>query len=374
MKRAVVFGSYIPSLLNFRGNLLRDLRNRGYEVFAMAPGRDEDVERKLSEMGVTFISLPLARTGLNPLADVGTLWFILKLFQRLKPEVLITYTIKPVIYGNLIASFGKIKTVALITGLGYLDTGERTLRKRIIQQGIHWLYKAALRKLQYVAFQNADDESYFLTNGLLPRDCQRTITAGSGVDLTYFQRAEPVLNPVTFLLVARLIKAKGIIQYIEAAQSLKKTYGERVVFQLVGMADEHNPDAISEQILFDLHKHGILDYKGFQKDVRPLLRQCSVFVLPSYYREGTPRTILEALAMGKPVITTDNPGCRDTVEEGSNGFIIPIKDTTSLQSAMTQFIEHPHKIVEMGAASYQRALNKYDVNLVNHHLMSFAKL
>ncbi|HEY9049460.1 MAG TPA: glycosyltransferase family 4 protein [Ohtaekwangia sp.] len=374
-RQAIVFGSYIFSLINFRKNLLEDLVRNGYTVLAIAPGYDEEVVRKLKEMQVEFRSVELARTGFNPLKDFSTILELKKIFKVYQPDLLITYTIKPVIYGTLAASFsGKTKTLALITGLGYLDTGVRTLKKKIMQSLIHALYRFSLRKLNFIAFQNPDDQEYFLLHKLVNPATAMTITAGSGVDLAYYTRAEVVREPVIFLLTARLIRAKGIDQYLEAASNLKKQFGNRVIFQLIGLLDEGNPDSIDQSQLNKLVEEGVIDYKGFQKDVRSLLRTCSVFVLPSYYREGTPRTILEAMAMGKAIITTDNPGCRETVRDGSNGFLIPVKNAEALQSAMRKFIERSELIEEMGEASYQLAKSKYDVHLVNHHLFEFASL
>jgi len=372
---AIVFGSYIYSLLNFRKNLLEDLVQNGYDVLAMAPGYDDEVVNNLRKMNVKFYSVKLARTGFNPLQDIWTILELRQIFKEYKPVLLITYTIKPVIYGTLAASFSSsVKTLALITGLGYLDTGVRTWRKKLMQSAIHALYRFSLRNLHFIAFQNPDDRDYFLEHKLISTVTLKTITAGSGVDLSYYTRSEVVRQPVIFLLTARLIRAKGIDQYLAAARELKSRFGNAVVFQLIGLLDENNPDSIDQKALNKLVEEGVIDYKGFQKDVRSLLRTCSVFVLPSYYREGTPRTILEAMAMGKAIITTDNPGCRETVKNGLNGFLIPIKRADALKEAMERFITQPELIETMGEASYQLAKTKYDVHLVNKQLFEFASL
>jgi glycosyltransferase involved in cell wall biosynthesis len=374
-RRAIVFGSYIFSLINFRKNLLEDLVRHGYSVLAIAPGYDEEVVNKLKEMNVEFRSVELSRTGFNPFRDIVTLLELLRMLKLDKPALLITYTIKPVIYGTLAASFfPRVKTLALITGLGYLDTGTRTWKKKFMQSIIHALYRFSLRHLHFIAFQNPDDRDYFLEHKLIRSRTSMTITAGSGVDLSFYTRAEAIKKPVIFLLTARLIRAKGIDQYLDAASKLRRQYGNAAVFQLIGMLDENNPDSIDQSALNRLVEEGIIDYKGFQKDVRSLLRECSVFVLPSYYREGTPRTILEAMAMGKAIITTDNPGCRETVKNGSNGFLIPIKRADALKEAMEKFIKQPDLIETMGEASYQLAKTKYDVHLVNKQLFEFASL
>lgn len=372
-KKAIVFGSYIFSLINFRKNVLIDLVSNGYEVLALAPGRDAALEKELAGLGVRFQTITLSRTGLNPFLDFLTIVEIRSIIRSFKPTLLITYTIKPVIYGNLVAGYHPgIKKLALITGLGYLDTGRKTRMKELMQALIHRLYRYALRNLQFIAFQNPDDKAYFLNYKLLQDQTAITITAGSGVDLGHYKKTEPVLTPVIFLLIARLIKAKGIEYYLEAAGMLKAEYGSKVTFRLIGLLDAGNPDSISESVVNDLHQKGTIEYLGFQKDVRDSLASASVFVLPSYYREGTPRTILEALAAGKPVITTDNPGCRETVVDGRNGFLIPVKDSLRMIEAMRKFIDDPSRIVTMGEESYRLAQTKYDVALVNKHLFDFA--
>lgn len=374
-KTAVVFGSYLPSLINFRKQLLLDLQKKGFKVVALAPGTDSITERILQEIGVTFISVPLSRTGFNPITDFHSIVFLRRLFNRIKPDLLITYTIKPVIYGNIAFNLrGKGKSLAWITGLGYLATGNQTYKKKMTQYLILTLYKFALRNLHYIAFQNSDDKSFFCERRLLSKNTKVTITAGSGVDLCLYPKSNPVTKPITFLLVARLIKAKGINEYFEAAKSIKKEMGDKVRFCLIGMIDTDNPDAISEDEIKRLNDQGIIEYFGFQRDIRPYLGACSVFVLPSYYREGTPRTILEALAMGKPIITTDNPGCRETIIDGQNGFKIPVKNARILRDAMMNFVNTPMLIERMGSVSYQMAMNKYDVHKVNAHLFKFIGL
>jgi glycosyltransferase involved in cell wall biosynthesis len=374
-KKAIVFGSYIFSLINFRKHLLIDLVQAGYQVLALAPGHDEEIVKQLNVIGVQFKSLPLARTGLNPLSDINTIIELRRIFKSYKPTLLITYTIKPVIYGNLVASFySGIKKLAWITGLGYLETGDKNFSKQSVQKLIHTLYRYALRNTQFLAFQNPDDLNYFNQHRLTSAGTSTTITGGSGVDLSEFQKAAPITDPVIFILIARLIRAKGVIEYLTAARTLKQQFGDNVVCRLIGLLDAENPDAVEESVLDAFISDRSIEYLGFQKDVRGLLGGSSVFVLPSYYREGTPRTALEALAMAKAVITTDNPGCRETVRNGVNGFMIPVRNVDELQSAMSKFIEDRSLITTMGEASYQLAVEKYDVKLVNQHLFRFASL
>lgn len=374
-KRVLVIGSYIYSLINFRKDLLEDLVKKEYEVLAIAPGFDQETVDHLLQIGVRYQPIELSRTGLNLFNDTRFIVALTKLIRSYKPDVLITYTIKPVIYGNLVGSFfRKVKKIALITGLGYLDTDTGSLKKGIIRTGIHALYKISIRNVEFVAFQNPDDRDYFTIHRLLGRSTQTMITAGSGVNLTHYHRATPVVHPITFLFIARLIRAKGIVQYLEASRNLRRMHGSKIVCRIIGLPDPDNLDSINNEILQPYIDDNSIEYLGYQKDVRPWLAASSVFVLPSYYREGTPRTALEALAMAKPIITTDNPGCRETVVDKENGFLIPIKNVGTLTTAMNRFIVNPSLIEEMGQASYRLAVNKFDVDLVNKSIFEFTSL
>ncbi|WP_340153115.1 glycosyltransferase family 4 protein [uncultured Marivirga sp.] len=371
---AIVFGSYLPSVINFRKPLLTALQDKGYKVIALAPGNDETTEKILAELDVEFIQVPLGRTGFNPLQDYKTLQFLQRLFQELEPEVVITYTIKPNIYGSWAAkNLKNAKVLAWITGLGYVGMEADTFKRKLVRSVIFRLYKKAFSKLPFIAFQNPDDQQFFKQHSLLRLHTAQTITSGSGVDLKHYPKAAPQVSPIKFLLIARLIGAKGVNEYLAAAKIIKKDYPE-VIFQLIGMTDEGNPDSLEENELNELHERSIIEYLGFQSDVRKYLSQCSVFVLPSYYREGTPRTILESLAMGKPIITTDNPGCRETIDGDKNGYLIPVKDADALVKAMISFIDNPALIEQKGEESYRLAVEKYDVHKVNQHLFEFMSL
>lgn len=359
-KTIVVAGGLAESLINFRGPLLKALRDRGWRVVACAP-EDESVRRRLEELGVEFHAIDLARAGMNPLQDARTAWQFWKLFRRVRPQAALFYTIKPVIYGSLAAWAARVpRRVSMITGLGYAFTqggGQRGLLLRLVRQ----LYRLALHRNRAVIFQNPDDLQLFVELGLVKgkEHCRRVY--GSGVDLQHYAPAPLPADPI-FLLVGRLLADKGVREYAEAASMLKRAY-PRARFRLVGWIDS-NPSAIGEQELNAWIDSGAIEYLGRLSDVRPAIRECAVYVLPSY-REGTPRSVLEAMAMGRPVVTTDAPGCRETVRDEVNGFLVPIKDVPALTRAMRRFLDRPDLIDSMGQASLSMARELYDVHKVN---------
>lgn len=361
MKFLLVAG-FPDSLLHFRGPLIDALLEAGQEVHVAAPdlSATSPVRLELEARGLTVHEIPLRRTGTNPLADLKVTLHLFRLMSRIRPDRVLGYTIKPVIYGTLAATLARVpRRFALITGLGYAfqGNGERNLLRWLVQ----CLYALALRTTHKVFFQNPDDESLFRTLELLTSNVPSCVVNGSGVDVAAFNVA-PLPANTRFLLIARLLGDKGVREYVEAARKVRARYPE-AVFSLVGWIDV-NPDAITKDELDAWIKEGVIEYIGRLKDVRPAIAGCSVYVLPSY-REGTPRTVLEAMAMGRAVITTDSPGCRETVVDGENGILVPVKAVDELAEAMLRFIEQPELAARMGQRSRQIAEEKYDVHRVN---------
>lgn len=366
-RKVVVIGGYAPSLLNFRGALLQTMVRAGHTVTACAPELTPEVISALHKLGVQPEQIALDRTGTNPKTDLLTLTQFRRLFLDTRPDIVLAYTIKPVLYASLAAKNANVPRIAsMITGLGY-SFGTYSAKQRILGHVVRALYKRALRANSVVFFQNPDDRDLFLREGLLDDPRKAVLINGSGVDLEHFQRAPVVTSPLTFLLIARLIRDKGIIEYVEAARIIKRKHPE-TRFHLVGPFDT-NPSAIPHHVIAQWQSEGIIEYFGETSDVRPYIASASVYVLPSY-REGTPRTVLEAMAMGRPVITSDAPGCRETVVDGYNGFLVPVGDVQSLAMAMEQFILHPELVQVMGEASFRIAVEKYDVNKVNAVIMA----
>lgn len=360
----LVIASFPDSLIKFRGPLIDALLESGKEVHVAAPDLvpGGDVALALAHKGVRVHSIPLQRTGLNPIRDLALLMALIALMWRLRPRYVLSYTIKPVVYGSLAAWLTGVKhRFALVTGLGYAFTGTASGKRALLRRLIQRLYRFALRRTHRVFFQNPDDEALFREFQLLPETVPSSVVNGSGVDVAQYSVA-PLPDKPCFLLIARLLGDKGVREYAQAAQLVKAVYPE-VVFRLVGWIDD-NPDAITQRELDQWVDSGLLEFLGKLDDVRPAISDCSVYVLPSY-REGTPRTVLEAMAMGRAVITTDAPGCRETVVDGDNGFLVPVKDVDALVAAMMKMIDTPGLAASMGERSRRVAEEKYDVHKVN---------
>lgn len=369
--RFLLIASYPLSILKFRGALIQALHEKGLEIHIAAPEFETCPEERLQlqKMGYIVHDIPMQRTGTNPIADGKTLWALFRLMQKIQPEFVLGYTIKPVIYGTLAAWFARVPhRFVLVTGLGYAFQGVENsqTKKSFFQTLVHQLYAGALSRAEKVFFQNPDDEKLFRQMQILQPYAKTVVVNGSGVNVFEYavtpfpvERQQTVIH---FLLIARLLGDKGVREYAQAAQIIREKY-DHVQFSLVGWIDE-NPDAIEQVELDQWIMDGRLSFLGKLSDVRPAIASSSVYVLPSY-REGTPRTVLEAMAMGRAVITTDAPGCRETVIDGLNGFLVPVKSVDALVQAMEKFIQQPVLIESMGAESRKIAENKFDVNAVN---------
>ncbi len=363
MARILVLGGLANSLVNFRGALLAEMVRRGHEVIGCAAEDCPEVADQLAAMGVRYVPLHFKRAGLNPFSDLLLLFRLVKLLRRLRPDIVLAYTIKPVIYGSLACRLAGVqRCYSMITGLGYAFMGGVGLRQRLVGKVAPLLYRVALAGNAGVFFQNRDDLALFANTGLLRARHKALVINGSGVDTEYYRRAPLPGGPVAFLLIARLLKDKGIAEYAAAALAIKQRYPD-TLFRLVGPLDP-NPAAIGKDQIETWNRAGVIEYLGEARDVRQHLAACKVYVLPSY-REGTPRTVLEAMATGRPVITTDAPGCRETVAHGENGFLVPVKDVGALVEAMERFITHPEWIPRMGERGREIAEIKYDVRKVN---------
>lgn len=366
MAKIMMIGSLAESLMGFRGRLLAEMVQLGHEVVACAPEGADFVSRDLEKIGVRYQSLPLKRTGLNPLQDLYSLWYLTRLFQRDRPDVVLSYTIKPIIYGSFAASLARVGTISsMITGCGSSFNTE-TRPQRLVGLLASTLYRFGLSSNRVVFFQNPDDLRLFIQQKIVKESNRPTMINGSGVDLEHYTPA-PLPENVSFLLIARLLRAKGICYYAEAARQLKARYPQSK-FYLVGWGENSSREVQTSELEHWVNQ-GWIDFLGLRDDVRPAIAASSVYVLPSFYGEGVPRSILEAMAMGRPIITTDTPGCRETVQVGKNGYLVPMHDTAQLTAAMEHFIVNPACISPMGAASRRLAEEKFDVRDVNRIIL-----
>jgi glycosyltransferase involved in cell wall biosynthesis len=366
MKGKIFFvASFADSLINFRLQLMQECLRRGYQVVALAP-HDEAVKQKLAKLNIGFITIPIQRNGTNPLSDIKLFFSLKRLFLAHKPDIVFAYTIKPVVYASLAArSAGVSHIYSMLTGTGYAFLNHN-LKSKIIGYIAKRLLKAALRRNSKIFFQNPDNLMQFRNENLIHNDQPVVVVNGSGVDCTIFS---PAAYPkqLSFLMIARLLQSKGVREYVSAAKMLKKQYPD-IQFRLVGWVDT-NPESISQAELDSWVQNSDIEFLGKLDDVRNSIAESSVYVLPSW-NEGMPRTVLEAMAMARPIITTDAPGCKETVAPQQNGFLIPSKNIEALYKAMEYFILTPEKIKPMGEASRKMALDKYDVNKVNHSMVT----
>ncbi|HWJ80033.1 MAG TPA: glycosyltransferase family 4 protein [Niallia sp.] len=363
MARIAFIAPYASYYVNFSWDLLKTLVHDGHEVIAIAP--DKDNESKFKSIGVHYRKEPLINTGINPFYDIYSICILIRLLKRIEPDTVACFSIKPVLYGSIAARITKIEDVYLtITGLGYVFIGN-TLKQRILLPLIKALYKVAIKNSKKVFFQNPDDLLLFESWKLLTRDNKALIINGSGVNIDEFSFISSKGEQISFILIARLIKDKGIEEFIEASRILKRKY-PLLNCKVLGPFDR-NPTSISKEKVKQWVSEGIIEYLGETSDVRPYLSQSSVFVLPSY-REGTPKSVLEAMSMGLPVITTDSPGCRETVTHQENGFLVPIKDSKALADAMEKFVLNPSLVSIMGYKSREIVVQKYDVRKVNEFM------
>ena len=338
-------------------------------MHAYAPDFDDEVESSLRKIGVATKHVPMSRAGVNPLHDVGTVLKLRKELRALKPDILLSYYVKPVIYGSMAGWLaGTPRRAALIEGLGFAftDTGGQLSAKRILlRRLIESLYRVSLATVHAVVFLNKDDLAEFTSRGICKKE-KANLLGGIGVDLVEWPAMPaPDGEPITFLFVGRLLKEKGVIDFVDAAKIVREKYPESR-FWILGEVDS-NPGSISRIVVDGWVDEGVVEWFG-HKPVQQFLERASVFVLPSY-REGVPRSTQEAMATGRAVITTDSPGCRDTVDDGVNGFIVPVRSPDLLARAMMAFISDPDLISVMGKRSREMAVRMFNVHEVNERLM-----
>lgn len=363
--RALLLSSHTPSLFWFRVDLMKEMQAEGYEVFAAAQMPESDWSDRFKEIGVNYRQIKVSRNGLNPMGDLATLKDIKRLLREVKPDKIFVFQAKTVAYGcRAAASLGITEVYTLIAGLGSVYLGHG-LKNKIVKFVMSALYKQAFKRSKNVFFQNNDDKQTMLDEGLLKED-KIVMIHGSGVNVEKFVPTELPSKP-TFLYIGRLIRDKGVGEYLEACQMIKAEYGDKVRCLLVGPYDS-NPSALKPEELQPLVDKGIIEYFGEQKDVRPYIDLCSIYVLPSYH-EGTPKTVLESMAKGRAIITSNAPGCKETVVDRVNGYLTEVKNAKDVAEKMKALIEHPEKVASMGMKSREMAVDVFDVKKVNDTIL-----
>jgi glycosyltransferase involved in cell wall biosynthesis len=364
--KLAIIGNQAIAMRNFRGPLIVALVTAGVEVFALAPDYTDGDRRAIEGLGARPVDYRMRRTEVNPVRDLWGMAQLVGLLGGIRPDSVLSFAVKPVIYGTLAAWVARVpRRFALIEGLGHVFINEPGLRSGALRWVVSMLYRLALTVAARALFLNDDDRAEFVAARLV--SAVKAVTVGAiGIDLVAWAVAPPVSSPLTFIFVGRLLREKGIFEFIEAARAIKAAH-PNVGFVVLGSPDS-NPSSVRAERVRGWVDEGLVTWPG-HVDVRPWLARSSVFVLPSY-REGMPRSTQEAMALGKPVITTDVPGCRDTVVDGGNGFLVPSKDASALQAAMLRFVVDRGLIAKMGERSRQMAEASFDVNAANVRMMN----
>ena len=344
------------NIWNFRRSLLSALIADGHAVTVLAP--EDRSTRDLVALGCDFVALPMSVKGLNPISDFSLLKRFRRELRALQPDLVLGFTIKNNIYGALAAKSLGIRFIPNVTGLGtaFLSGG-------ILQRVAQFLYRRAFSGLPTVFFQNADDRDLFISSALIGSE-QARLLPGSGIDLERFSAAPyPVSGPTIFLMISRLLRDKGVQEYVDAARIVKQQRDD-CVFQLLGAAGAANRSAFGIDSVDEWEAEGVIEYLGTTDDVRSAIERAHCVVLPSY-REGAPRTLIEAAAMARPLIATDVPGCRQVIDEGKTGYLCEVKSARSLADACAAFLALPTEArAEMGRAGRAKMQAEYDVKLV----------
>lgn len=375
--KIIIIGTVASSFYGFRADLIRAMREKQYTVYAFTSEYADSDLKKIKSLGAIPMTYELNRGGLNPLSDIVATYKLSKKIREIKPDLVFSYFSKPVIFGTIAAKLAKVpKIIGMLEGLGYTFTEQpEGLAKKteLIKKVQVLLYKFALPQLDKLIFLNPDDPKDLIDQyAINVRKVE--VLGGIGLNLKEYP-CQPIINiqqPINFLFIGRLLKEKGIHDFLNAAKIVKEKYPE-TQFTVLGAIDPHNLGALTQSELDELISSNIIDYPGHVDNVKDWIAKSHVFVLPSY-REGVPRSTQEAMAIGRAVVTTDVPGCRETVEHGVNGFIVAKWNPEALAEKMIYFIEHPEQIEKMGYESYKIAQDKFDAEKVNQRLLNILGL
>lgn len=368
-KKIAIAANAAWNIANFRLGLARALMDAGYEVIAIAPP-DEHVSR-IEATGLRFVPMPMSREGTNPLQDLGLLRRLFVVLRQERPLAYLGFTIKPNVYGGLACRWLGIASIHNITGLGFVFTG-----KSVITKVATTLYRWGLGSAHRVFFQNSEDRELAQARRLVP-PARTALLPGSGVDTTHFAPSQWTAvrgAPFRFLLCGRVLRDKGVEEYVEASRLLRAD-GCRAEFQILGPVGDANPTAIGQPQFDQWLREGLIRYLGTTDDVRAAVSAADCIVLPSYH-EGMPRSLLEAASMAKPIVTTDVPGCREAVVDGVTGLLCRPRDATDLAAKLRQLMDlPPEQLGAMGRLARERAEREFDERIVvERYLAAIADL
>lgn len=371
-----LIGTTASSFYGFRADLIRTLLKKGYQVYAFTSEYTAEDLKKIEKLGATPITYTLNRSGLNPFADIIATYRLSKKIKKIQPDLVFSYFSKPVIFGTLAAKLAQVpRVIGMLEGLGYTFTEQPeglSKKTQLIKKIQVFLYKIALPQLDQLIFLNPDDPKDLIERyAINVKNIE--VLGGIGLNLEHYKYSTNFIPDISFIFIARLLAEKGIHDYIKAAKIVKEKYPS-VKFTVLGAIDKEALGSLKEEELESLVKTNIIEYPGHVSNVSEWIENSSVFVLPSYYREGVPRSTQEAMAIGRAIITTDVPGCRETVVDSVNGFLVPKWDHEALAEKMIYFIEHPEQVRLMGAESYKIAVEKFDADKVNQKLMNILGL
>lgn len=358
------------TLYNFRAGLMRTLKEEG-NIVVGGGASDDGFMSKIELLGIPFKTLPVDKKGINPQADIKLFITLYNWYRKERPDIVHHFTIKPVIYGSLAARLAGIpRIINTVTGLGYIFTSED---KKGLKSIVERLYQAAFNAAHLTFFLNQDDFDFFYKKQLI-KNTKYWLLPGEGIDCIHFSPNSNIANQtrenekIIFLMSSRLLRDKGVYEFVEAAREVKIFFPE-TKFLLLGKRDERNPSVILENELNQWKKENVVDWLGEVSDVRPIISKSDIVVLPSY-REGLPRSLLEAAAMEKPLITTDVIGCRNVIEDGITGILVPVKNSQALAKAMKKMIENPVLRLEMGKAGRKKVIKEFEEKNVISTILS----
>lgn len=367
--KIILIGTTASMTIQFRQDLIKLLVSLNWQVYTFVCEYNDAQLDTLKSLGAIPVTYKMSRGGLNPLADIRAMFQLKKKISQIQPQIVFSCFAKPIVYGTLAAKMAKVPyVVGMLEGLGHAFTEQpegQSLKTKLIKTVQILLYKVALPKLDQIIFLNPDDSKDLLETYHI-KIKKMDILGGIGLDLNHYTYSQPSIDPINFLFIGRLLKEKGIFDFIQAARIVKSQY-PNVKFTVLGSIDPHNQGALSQEQLNILLNEKLFEYPGYVLNIQDWIHQSSVFVLPSY-REGVPRSTQEAMAIGRPVITTDVPGCRETVIDGVNGFLVPKWNAEALAKKMIYFIENTEQVNQMGQESHKIALDLFDVDKVNHKL------